>query len=303
MESKTHLLIDDLEQQKWTTPFFFVQMADAQFGMFWDANQGTSDCEPEIELTDAAVAKINTLKPLFCVMCGDFTQVGPNGGGRFGKGNIGTVEIYEKQVRLYKTQMAKINQSIPLICVCGNHDIENISNGHSLKKYNENFGNDYFYFWAGGCRFLVLNSTLLLKHENAQEQYKLQNDWIEYEFKKAANDSVTPHNIIFMHHPPALNDSNEKDEYFNSDSPINFPIDIRLPFLQLCAQSRIRAIFAGHYHRCAYTKYKDLEIITTSSLGFPLGNDKSGFAIVKVFKEKIEHQYYPLEEVPSILTL
>jgi hypothetical protein len=100
--------LKDEQQQIWKNPFFFVQMADTQFGMFWDVNQGTSKCEPEVELTDAAIAKINTLKPLFCVMCGDLTQVGPDGGGRFGKDNVGSKEIYGEQVQIYKTQMAKV---------------------------------------------------------------------------------------------------------------------------------------------------------------------------------------------------
>jgi hypothetical protein len=97
------------KEKTWTNPFFFVQMADTQFGMFWDVNQGTNKCEPEVALTDTAVSKINQLKPLFCVMCGDLTQVGPDGGGRFGKGNTGTKEIYDEQVQIYKTQMSKVD--------------------------------------------------------------------------------------------------------------------------------------------------------------------------------------------------
>jgi hypothetical protein len=46
-----------------------------------------------------------------------------------------------------------------------------------------------------------------------------------------------------------------------------------------------------------------MEIVTTSAVGFQLGNDKSGFAIVKVFKDKIEHKYYSLEDVPTTVNL
>jgi hypothetical protein len=46
-----------------------------------------------------------------------------------------------------------------------------------------------------------------------------------------------------------------------------------------------------------------MEIVTTSAVGFQLGEDKSGFAIVKVFQDKIEHKYYALEDVPTIVDL
>jgi Icc-related predicted phosphoesterase len=302
MNINTTSFITDIEQQKWKNSFFFIQMADTQFGMFYDVDQGTNKCEPEVELTDKAIAKINLLRPLFCVMCGDLTQVGPDGGGRYNK--VGTKELYDEQVNIYKSQMEKIDQSIPLICVCGNHDIENVPNVYTLNKYVENFGKDYFSFWAGGCRFLVLNSTLLLKPENAPEQYKLQNEWLDKELELLGSDSNTAtHTILFMHHPPALNDINEKDEYYNPQSPINFPKEIRLPFLERFSKAGICAIFAGHYHRNAYVKYKDLEIVTTSAVGFQLGKDKSGFAIVKIFQDKIEHQYYPLDEILSSINL
>lgn len=74
--------------------------------MFYDVDQGTNKCEPECELTDKAVEKINALKPLFCVMCGDLTQVGPNGGGRYRK--VGSKEMYDEQVNIFKTQMRKV---------------------------------------------------------------------------------------------------------------------------------------------------------------------------------------------------
>jgi len=285
-----------MHSQNWESDFKFVVMADCQFGMFWDVNQGTNKCEPEVALTDEAIKMINALKPMFCIMCGDMTQVGPQGVGRFGPGNIGTIQDYEDQLNIFKSQMKKIDPTIPLICVCGNHDIQNNPNSYTLQKYRENFGKDYFDFWAGGCRFLVINSTLYLNHDDVLDEYVKQNEWIDTKIKELQNDRNTKHSFLFLHHPPMLKDIHEEDEFFGGTSAINYPKSIRIPFLEMFQSVGVRAIFAGHYHRNAYAIYKNMEVITTSAVGFQLGSDKSGFRIVKVNEDRIEHNYHTLED-------
>jgi hypothetical protein len=107
----------------------------------------------------------------------------------------------------------------------------------------------------------------------------------------------------------------------------------RLPLLEKFYKAGIRAVFSGHYHRNAYGKYKTLDQvgtrflslgstlishfpqITTSATGRPLGDDPSGFRIVKVIQTSattdkqeqpqwdITHKYFGLDEVPHSVRL
>jgi hypothetical protein len=44
-------------------------------------------------------------------------------------------------------------------------------------------------------------------------------------------------------------------------------------------------------------------MVTSSALGQPLGSDPHGYRIVKVYKDKISHTYYSLDDVPTSITL
>lgn len=56
--------------------------------------------------------------------------------------------------------MSKINEDIPLLCVCGNHDVGNTPNKVTLERYKNDFGDDYFSFSVRGVRGIVINSNL-----------------------------------------------------------------------------------------------------------------------------------------------
>ena len=53
---------------------------------------------------------------------------------------------------------AELRSDIPLICVCGNHDVGNIPTKESVEEYRRNFGDDFFSFWVGGVKFIVINT-------------------------------------------------------------------------------------------------------------------------------------------------
>ena len=40
-------------------------------------------------------------------------------------------------------------------------------------------------------------------------------------------------------------------------------------------------------------------MVTTGSVGYPLGEDPSGLRIVKISRDKIEHQFYGLDQIPE----
>ena len=49
--------------------------------------------------------------------------------------------------------------------------------------------------------------------------------------------------------------------------------------------------------------FKDLEVVVTSAIGCQIGSDEHGMRVVKVKKDVIEHQYHPLNNFPTRLSL
>ena len=58
------------------------------------------------------------------------------------------------------------------------------------------------------------------------------------------------------------------------------------------------AVFAGHYHRNAYGRDGPREMITTGPVGKPLGEDPSGFRIVRLSSEGLSHAYFGIADPP-----
>jgi len=66
-------------------------------------------------------------------------------------------------------------------------------------------------------------------------------------------------------------------------------------------EAGVSHVFAGHYHRNAFGRDGALEMVTTGPVGRPLGEDESGFRLVHVRAEGIEHEYIPLGRIPTLL--
>ncbi len=256
----------------WKGPFFFVQLADPQFG-FMDAAQEAKNAE-------AAVAHVNRLKPRFVVVCGDLVHPPPGA-----KGN-------PEKVAEFRRIFGKIDPAIPLVCVSGNHDVGNKPTPATLADYRKGFGDDWFGFWAGGLRCLVLNSTLYHDPSQAPEEQKAQEAWLAAELEAAKRDKPR-HLLVFQHHSWFLKAPDEPDGYFA------IPRERRLPALALLKAAGARAVFAGHYHGNAHGKDGDLEMVTTGPVGKPLRKDPSGLRIVEVLETGLRHAYYPLDQVPA----
>lgn len=267
------------QEGKWQGPFFFAQLADTQFGMF----EGDERWDQETALFTRAVEQINRLKPRFVIVCGDLVnQVsGPK---------------HADQVREFKRIARQIDPSIPLVCVCGNHDVGNRPSATTLTTYRREFGDDWFSFQVGGTYGIVLNSSLYYDPSGAPEEQERQHAWFQQELERA-QASGAKHLFVFQHHPWFLAKPDEPDQYFN------IPTARRAPVLELLRKAKVRAVFAGHYHRCAYGRDGEMEMITTGAVGKPLGKDPSGFRLVQVYEDRIEHHYYGLEELPASVKL
>ncbi|ELP34382.1 metallophosphoesterase [Rhodopirellula baltica] len=276
--SRTFLAFDSQTEWTWSKPYFFMQLADPQYGMF-TGNQGL---DREKVLVEQAVEHINRLQPKFVIVCGDLTNATPN------------QARYEAQVTQYQQDFSLIDSKIPLVCVCGNHDVGNRPNAESIARYTHHFGDDYFSFWVGGVFHVVLNSSLLKDPSDAPERLQQQQAWLERQLQHPRVKDAK-HIFVFLHHPLFLEQEDEPDQYFN------IPLERRTPLIALLKEARVRAIFAGHYHRNAYGRAGEMEMITTGPVGRPLGKDPSGLRIVQVQETSIQHNYHALDTVPAAI--
>lgn len=274
--SRTFQRFDSQRERVWQGPYFFLQLADTQYGMF----TGNEGLEQEAVLAQRTVEHINRLRPRFVIVCGDLTNATPEHA------------RYQAQVKQYKQDFSKIDADIPLVCVCGNHDIGGRPTAESIASYSENFGDDYFSFWVGGVFNVVLNSTVIKDPEGAPEVLTAQQAWLNVQLAEAEK-LPAKHIFLFLHHPLFLEQPDEPDQYFN------IPLIRRTPLLAQLKQADVRAVFAGHYHRNSYGQFGKMEMITTGPVGRPLGEDPSGFRIVKVYEGRIQHHYYGMDDVPE----
>lgn len=260
--------------QKRRTSSFFLQMADTQFGFFTD----NRDFGSETLNFEKAIAEANRLRPAFVVVCGDLVNKPGD----------------DEQINEYKRIASLLDPGIHLYNVSGNHDVGNTPTAESLAEYRENFGLDYYTFQSGGIFGIVVNSSLMKDPTSAPEQAAAQEEWLRTALSQAhgLKDRVA---VVFMHHSLFLKDSSEKDDYFNFSGPR------RMHYIKLFNDSGIRYVFAGHYHRNAFGRAGNLEMVTTGPVGKPLGKDPSGFRIVVIDGDSLRHTYYSLDSIPELV--
>lgn len=248
-------------------PFFFIQITDIQFGMH-DENKGFA---PETALYEKAIAGINRLKPDFVVITGDFVH-DPND---------------KDQINEFKRLTAKIGPGIPVYMIPGNHDVGQVPDKASLRKYRANYGKDSFAFDHKGSRFVGFNTSLVKGEHTSMER---QFNWLQRSLKKGKNAHQL---IVFGHYPFFIQSFDEPEKYSN------IKMEYRSKYLEMFRESGVDAIFSGHLHNNAQGEYKGIRLVTTSAVGKPLGDAPSGFRIVRVYSDRIVHHYYGLDELPD----
>jgi len=251
---------------------FFLQGADTQLGMFAkDQNFAQETANFEF-----FVANANRLKPMFAIVCGDLTN------------KTGDAQ----QIAEYHRIAAKLDPAIKFYSVAGNHDVGNEPTPESLARYRKNYGPDWYSFEAKGIYGIVLNSSVIAFPAKVEAEAARQEIWLRSELAKAKLSGRTI--VIFQHIPWFLATPDEPDQYFNVTQPI------RAKYLQLFADSGVRYIFAGHYHRNATGEGAGgLAMITTGPVGMPIGPDPSGFRIVTVTGSTLKQEYVSLGTIPN----
>ena len=272
--------------------FFFIQMADPQFGLFSHVSglsapaiealhrrgipvrpapkiTGFAD---ETRLYGKAIAEANRLRPDFVVMCGDM------------------VNDSDDQAQLDELWRITglLDDAIPMHWVAGNHDVGNELTPESLATYRRRFGEDNYFFDHGGSRFVVLNSNVAYDPRHVPEEWERQVDFLRdalVEGRRRDSD----HLVVFTHHPLFLREPDEDDSIFV------VPQVRRRVLLDLLTSYGAAAVFSGHYHKNSYGSYRGLRMVTSAAVGYPLGDDPSGFRTVRVYGDRIEHEYHTLD--------
>ncbi len=257
-------------------PFFFIQLSDPQLGMFTDNRDFTQDAAN----FEFAVAAVNRLKPAFVVVTGDLVHKPGDAA----------------QIAEYRRIAGRIDASIPVHHIAGNHDVENVPTPESLAAYARIFGADRFVFRHGGMVGIALNSSVIHSPDKAATQLVEQEQWLRAELTKAKAENPR-HIVIFQHHPWFIGSAGEADQYFN------IPLARRAPYLALFREFGVRYLFCGHYHRNAEGRDGALENITSGPVGKPLGGAKSGLRVAIVRDDRIDHRYYELGDLPVRIDL
>jgi len=251
---------------------FFVQMSDPQFGMY----SNNADFSQETANFEFAIANAYRLRPLFVVVCGDLVNQAGNAA----------------QIAEYLRVAAKLDRSIPLHNVAGNHDVGNSPTPESLAAYRAKFGPDYYTFRHADFTGIVLNSSLIQHPESAPEEAGKQEAWLLAQLERLKGEGAQ-RVAVFQHIPFFLKRADEPDQYFN------IPRKARGKYLNLLVKYRVHDVFAGHYHRNASGQTRSLRMVTTGPVGKPLGPDPSGIRIVIVRESAMESHYYGLGNIPN----
>ena len=257
-----------------TTPFFFIQLSDPQFGLFEARGAAPGDGSfPETALYEKAIAAANRLRPAFVVVTGDLVQ------------DSDSDQQHAELMRI----TGQLDNDIPIYFTTGNCDVGNTPTAESLRIYREKFGYENYSFDAGGSHFVVLNSSVCLDPSEVPEEWDSLVEFLRRDLDVHSPDSN--HTIVFMHHPLFGKSVDEPD-----NGIVIIPRERRRIILDLLRQHEASGVFAGHWHRNHYTADNGMLMITTSSVGYPLGDDPSGYRVVTVGEDaSISHEFFPLE--------
>uniref|UniRef100_A0A915EVC7 Calcineurin-like phosphoesterase domain-containing protein n=1 Tax=Echinococcus canadensis TaxID=519352 RepID=A0A915EVC7_9CEST len=259
-----------------TSRFTFVQLADPQLALlerYGEKRDPPYKWDRELALVDRAISAINRLskKPKFVIICGDLVDAEPGRSER------------QDQISDLKSSLAKISPDTPIFVLPGNHDIGNSPSPADIGDYTSYWGDDYFTFWCGKVKNIVVNSQLYFDHSSCQAEFSAQDGWLDNELSASENENAE-NILIFQHIPPFKKSPSEEDDYFN------LPIGVREDLLNRYYKAGVRYLFSGHlhynsgglWHPQGGNSSTPLEIISSSAVGFQLGHDKPGLRIVRV---------------------
>ncbi|KAG7381413.1 hypothetical protein PHYPSEUDO_006031 [Phytophthora pseudosyringae] len=159
-------------QNQWSDNFSFTQLAGPKLGLAAALaetdNRGGSTWEAESATFLEAVEVLNTQRPSFVVICGDFVNAKPS------------QELYDAQVTAFQELLNQITPQVRLVFAVGSDEF---SNQDELIKYQDHFGNTRFSFWFGGIKCIVANTAILCREKDFPEEVAAQGEWMKKELE------------------------------------------------------------------------------------------------------------------------
>ncbi len=232
-------------------------------GYEWDANRYRE-----------AVQIINATRPELVMIGGDLID-DPN---------------VDDQIDEFLSITSHIDDGITVRWVPGNHDIANdfmAPTPESVRAYRDVFGPDHYSFRMSDTLFIALDTPVIDHPEHVPEEWEAQLGFLTDELAHAARSNLD-HIIIVGHHPLFVARPDEPDTYWN------LPLERRTVILELLHSAKVKIGFAGHWHRNAIATDGSFTQVTSGPVGYPLGDDPSGYRIVDVSQSDVRHEYLPL---------
>jgi 3',5'-cyclic AMP phosphodiesterase CpdA len=240
--------------------------------------ENNASFEQETKIITQTFSAINRLNPAFVVITGDLINRSDGGDGSL------------KQIDEFKRLLSLLNKSIPVYYIPGNHDVS--ADTELQNFYLSHFGYDRFSALHNNTRLLGINSQLIWAKRETLENEQYQ--WLENELKKSQKNN---HRFIFSHHPLFLQDIDEGDTYQN------LPTQYRSKYLDLFDKYNVHYKFSGHLHRNHILQVENLTIIATNAICVSHSSEPPGLRIVKVYPDKVVHNYYSLDTLPTQIKL
>lgn len=257
-------------------PWFFIQLTDTQLGMF----TGNKDFAQDAANFEFAVAGVNRLKPRFVIITGDLVNKPGDAA----------------QIAEYKKIAAKIDNSIRVYHLPGNHDVDNAPTPATLSAYRRNIGEDWYSFREGDFAGVALNTTIIHTSGAVTEEVAKQKAWLESELAKLKSGGARQI-VVFQHHPWFGMKASEPDAYFN------LPLATRQSYLEILAKGGVRQVFSGHVHKSSVASDAGIEMIVSGPIGMPLSEEGSGLRVGIVRNGRVDHTFYPISRIPNQIKL
>lgn len=197
-----------------------------------------------------AFREIERLSPAFILHLGDLVHPVP------------AQPSFGPAAERYKAVVSKVSR--PIHVTPGNHDIGDkpvswapagtIQDSY-IDQYESFFGPSYHAFSSNGCRFIILNASLL---NSGLARESTQRDWLENELRSLNGQRC----FVSIHYPPYVCSPDEPGGYDNIDEPA------RSWFLGLIARYKPEAMFSGHVHNYWYDVFGDTRFYILPSTSF-----------------------------------
>ena len=284
----------------------FMQLADTQFGMRrWMSHQAKENPQTQatrqqrwidngfvkegelpnpypVDVTDMAIEsenyskvlnKANETKPAFVMVCGDL---------------INNLDQLDQRTALLEIS-EQLNDDIPLRLVPGNHDLcPDFYNAspEALQEYRNVFGDDYYSFVEDEALFIGLNSEIFDSSDLLGNEYETQMEFLKDTLN--SQEAKNAHSICaFMHKPLFLEDPLD-DGGYGQLKPTH-----RKDLMNLLEESRVSLMLAGHLHHNREAEYKNLKLIATGAVGYPIVGS-CGYRTIALEPEAMTHRYHEI---------